>query len=55
MSTRPKPKPKAKRAPGGYSRSLYYQQPDGSWKRGGDGRSNGLTLAQVRARKGRVR
>jgi GNAT superfamily N-acetyltransferase len=28
---------------------LYYLQPDGSWKRGGDGRSKGKTRAQVKA------
>lgn len=29
--------------------SRYYQQPDGSWKKGGDGRSAGKTAAELRA------
>jgi hypothetical protein len=32
-----------------WSKSLYYLQPDGSWKRGGDGRSPGKTRAEVSA------
>ena len=32
----------------GFSKSLYYLQPDGTWKKGGDGRSEGKTIAQVR-------
>ena len=31
-----------------FSKSLYYLQPDGTWKKGGDGRSEGKTIAQVR-------
>lgn len=34
-----------------HSKSLYYMQPDGSFKKGGDGRSAGLTKAQVDAKK----
>jgi hypothetical protein len=30
-----------------HSSSLYYLQPDGSYKKGGDGRSKGLTKAEV--------
>lgn len=29
--------------------SRYYQQPDGSWKKGGDSRSTGKTAAQLTA------
>lgn len=35
--------------PRAYSASLYYMQPDGSYKRGGDGRSEGKTLAELKA------
>ena len=31
-----------------HSKSLYYLQPNGSWKKGGDGRSQGKTLAEVK-------
>lgn len=30
-----------------YSKSKYYEQPDGSWKRGGDGRSEGKTKGEL--------
>ncbi len=32
---------------------LYFVQPDGTWQKGGDGRSKGKTYQQVRAIKGR--
>lgn len=32
-----------------YSKSKYYMQPDGTWKRGGDGRSVGKTKAELLA------
>lgn len=38
-------KPKAKRS----RSSLYFVQPNGTWKKGGDGRSAGRTLAEVKA------
>lgn len=31
----------------GWSANLYYLQPDGTYKKGGDGRSEGLTKAEV--------
>lgn len=39
--------PKDKPRP--YSKSLYYLQPDGTYKRGGDGRSEGKTLAELKS------
>ena len=37
-----------------YSKSKYYLQPDGTYKKGGDGRSAGKTLKEVKAIKGKV-
>jgi hypothetical protein len=37
------------------SRHLYYVQPDGTWKKGADGRSGGKTLAEVKKIKGKIR
>jgi hypothetical protein len=36
-------------------KSRYYLQPDGSYKKGGDGRSVGLTLAEVKKKKGKIK
>ena len=31
----------------GHSNSLYYVQPDGTWEKGGDGRSKGLKKEEL--------
>lgn len=34
--------------PNPFSKSRYFVQPDGTWKKGGDGRSPGKTLKELK-------
>jgi hypothetical protein len=40
-----------KPTPKKHSSSLYYLQPNGTWKKGGDGRSKGVVKPPVKKRK----